>query len=86
MAAIREAYEETGLHVAASKFLGERVHPTTGRRMFYVACEVIDGNATVVDNEELVEIAWSTLSCLPDYVPYGLYDPVQLHLNSILTP
>jgi 8-oxo-dGTP diphosphatase len=33
-AAVREAFEETGLTVRAVKLLGERVHPTTGRTMW----------------------------------------------------
>lgn len=86
VAAVREAHEETGLSVAPLKLLGKRVHPTTGRTVFYVACEVTEGDAAVVDDEELAEIAWSTLSRLPGYVPYGLYDAVQLHLNSALAP
>lgn len=40
-AAVRETVEETGLVVAALRLLGERVHPKTGRRMSYTACEVV---------------------------------------------
>lgn len=34
-AAVREAREETGLHVAAVQLLGVRIHPMTGRLMSY---------------------------------------------------
>jgi 8-oxo-dGTP diphosphatase len=84
MAAMREAREETNLIVEAEKVLGERVHPATGRVMVYVACRVVEGNASVTDQEELSEFAWVTLARLPDYVPHGLFEPVQLHLDSIL--
>lgn len=50
-AAIREAREETGLTVVETKILGQRIHPTTGRTIVYVACDPIEGNARVVDNE-----------------------------------
>ncbi len=83
-AAVREAREETGLIVEAEKVLGERVHPATGRTMFYVACHVVEGNARVGDEEELSEFTWSGLASLPDYVPYGLFEPVQRHLDSVL--
>lgn len=84
-AAVRETREETGLVVAESAVLGERVHPKTGRTMVYVACEVIDGDATVVDRDELVEVVWSGRDQLRDYVPYGFYPAVQEHLDAVLT-
>lgn len=85
-AAVREAREETELSVEALRLLGTRVHPATGRTMIYVACEVTKGAATVGDEEELDDFAWSTLSHLPHYIPHGLFEPVQLHLNTVLRP
>ncbi|WP_181399857.1 NUDIX hydrolase [Actinokineospora spheciospongiae] len=84
-AASREAREETGLNVSADKVLGERVHPNTGRTMIYVACAVESGSASVVDDEELDAIAWVSLAEIPEYVPYGLFGPVQEHLDSTLS-
>lgn len=84
-AAAREANEETGLTVEPETLLGERIHPNTGRRMLYVACAVIDGKASVVDDEELSDYVWSTLDQLPEYVPYGLFEPVQHHLDTTLS-
>ena len=85
-AAVREAYEETGLSVKAFRNLGQRVHPATGRTMHYVACDVVSGDASVTDEEELEDFAWATLGQLPDYVPYGLFEPVQQHLDNVLSP
>lgn len=84
-AAVRESHEETGLKVRASKVLGERVHPNTGRTMIYVACDVVEGDASVVDDDELDAIVWASLSDLPEYVPYGLFEPVQEHLDAVLS-
>ncbi|MBB4925884.1 8-oxo-dGTP diphosphatase [Kitasatospora kifunensis] len=84
-AAVRETVEETGLNVAAVKLLGERVHPKTGRLMSYTACEAVSGTATVVDTDELDALAWVTLTEIPQYVPYGLFEPVQAHLDASLT-
>ncbi|MFE2855294.1 NUDIX hydrolase [Streptomyces lavendulae] len=83
-AAVRETQEETGLTVKAVKLLGERVHPATGRLMSYTACEVIGGHAHVADTEELAELAWVTHAEIPQHVPYGLFEPVQEHLDSTL--
>lgn len=83
-AAVRETGEETGLTVVESKVLGERVHPATGRTMVYVACEVVSGEATVVDDEELAELAWADRGQLAEYVPYGFFEPVQQYLDEVL--
>ena len=84
VAAVRETVEETGLVVAATKLLGERVHPKTGRLMSYTACEVLQGEAKVADEEELDAVAWVAHSEISDYVPYGLYGPVQEYLDEAL--
>lgn len=83
-AAVRETREETGLNVVVVGFLGERVHPTTGRLMSYTACEVVDGTAHVADTDELAELAWVSVGEIPGYVPYGLFEPVQHYLDVAL--
>ncbi|MEV6975173.1 NUDIX hydrolase [Kitasatospora sp. NPDC093806] len=84
-AAVRETAEETGLEVDAIKHLGVRVHPKTGRLMSYTACEVVSGTADVVDTDELDALAWVALAEIPEYVPYGLFEPVQEFLDGALT-
>ena len=84
-AAVRETLEETGLTVKAIRLLGERVHPKTGRLMSYTACEVVDGEARVADDEELDAITWAAHSELPELVPYGLFGPVQAYLDEVLS-
>jgi len=83
-AAVRETLEETGLKVEAASLIGQRVHPKTGREMSYTACQVIDGEAHVADAEELDAVAWVTLAEIPEYVPYGLFEPVQAYLDETL--
>jgi 8-oxo-dGTP diphosphatase len=85
-AAVREVAEEVGLTVEAERVLGERVHPKTGRAMVYVACKMLAGEATVLDAEEIAEVAWVKHSEIPAHVPYGLFEPVQAHLDSVLIP
>ena len=83
-AAVRETVEETGLVVAATKLLGKRVHPKTGRLMSYTACQPLQGEARVADEEELDAVAWVAHSEIKEYVPYGLYGPVQEYLDEVL--
>jgi len=83
-AAVRETLEETGLKVEAASLIGQRVHPKTGREMSYTACQVIGGEAHVADAEELDAVAWVKLAEIPEYVPYGLFGPVQEYLDETL--
>lgn len=82
-AAVRKAREEIGLIIEA-EVLGERVHVAVGRTMVDVACRVVEGNASITDEEQLSEFAWSNLASLPTCVPPGLFEPAQRHLDSIL--
>ncbi|GHJ28562.1 hypothetical protein TPA0910_29950 [Streptomyces hygroscopicus subsp. sporocinereus] len=84
-AAVRETLEEVGMNVTALKLLGERVHPKTGRSMSYVACAVDSGTPYVADDEELAEVVWVRHAEIPEYVPYGLFEPVQAHLDAALS-
>lgn len=83
-AAVRETAEETDLTVKVIRLLGERVHPKTHRLMSYTACEPLSGEARVADDEELDAIAWVSHGEIPDYVPYGLFGPVQEYLDEVL--
>ena len=83
-AAVRETAEETGLTVEAIKLLGERIHPKTGRAMSYTACRVLEGDAHVGDEDEIAEIAWVAHGEIAEYVPYGLFEPVQDWLDEEL--
>jgi 8-oxo-dGTP diphosphatase len=83
-AAVRETIEETGLVVTATRLLGERIHPNTGRAMSYTACEVVQGEARVADEDELDAVAWVSHAEITDYVPYPLYEKVQEYLDDVL--
>lgn len=83
-AAVRETAEEVGLVVAPDQVLGERIHPATGRRMIYVTCSPVSGDAEVIDTDEIAELAWSAHEQLGEYVPYGLFEPVQEYLDKVL--
>ncbi|ARI54595.1 NUDIX hydrolase [Streptomyces sp. S8] len=83
-AAVRETSEEVGLEVKAVRVLGDRVHPQTGVPMTYVACELISGDAIVGDAEEIAAVAWIGHGEIAEYVPYGLFEPVQEYLDEAL--
>ncbi|MDH6589889.1 8-oxo-dGTP diphosphatase [Streptomyces sp. SAI-133] len=84
-AAVREAGEEVGVSVAPMVVLGSRVHPLSGRRVVYVACRLVGGEAHVASAREVAEVAWVDGGRLAALVPGGLYGPVQAWVNGRLT-
>jgi 8-oxo-dGTP diphosphatase len=83
-AAVRETLEETGLTARPVSLIGERIHPDTGRAMFYVACDVISGRACAASPDEVAEVAWCDRATVADLIPYALFAPVQRHLDDRL--
>lgn len=83
-AAVREIAEETHLTVAPVESIGERVHPLTGRKIVYLVCQVVSGQATVGDKDELAEVTWASHADLPALVPHGLFETVQAYLDRTL--
>lgn len=84
-AAVRETAEETGLVVTSDRQIGYlKSHPKSGREMFYTACTPVQGEAQVADEDELDAVAWVAHSEIKEYVPYGLFGPVQEYLDEAL--
>lgn len=81
-AAVREAFEETGLTAEALRQLGERTHPDTGRRIAYVACRAVSGQVDAASSREVSDVAWVNLGQIPERVPRGLYRPVQDYVDT----
>src|SRR5262249_8101033 len=81
-AAVREVKEETGLETRASREIGQRVHPKTGRTMVYVAAEPVrpgDLDVFVGDSDELAEVRWVSLAEADELLP-GMFGPVREYL------
>lgn len=83
-AAVREASQKTGWAYAARKVLGGRVHPQTGDRLLYVACDVISRTTPGEARGGSAGVAWSTSSELPRYLPGGICPGVQPYLDTVL--
>jgi 8-oxo-dGTP diphosphatase len=72
--------------VEAIKSLGGRIHPDTGRRIAYVACRVLRGEAGTASLREVSAVAWVTLEQIPEYVPRGLYAPALAYVADGAAP
>jgi 8-oxo-dGTP diphosphatase len=82
-AAVREASQKTGLAYAARKVLGGRVHPQTGDRLLYVACDLVS-RPSAGEARGSPGVAWSTASELSRYLPGGICPGVQPYLDTVL--
>jgi 8-oxo-dGTP pyrophosphatase MutT (NUDIX family) len=80
-AAVREVKEETTLEVEPSEVIGERVHPTTGRTMIYVAARPVrpEDLAVFGDTDRLADVRWVSLAEADELLP-GMFEPVREHL------
>jgi len=82
-AATRQVRQAADLGVVSSKVLGDQVHPTTGRKVIYVACDLLDGNSFVVPYSRSSDCCWMKRAELKEYFPYGFFEPVRAHLEVI---
>ncbi|MEU6841677.1 NUDIX domain-containing protein [Streptomyces sp. NPDC046716] len=85
-AAAREALEEAGVVVEPLLVVGERFHPVTSRRVVYVVCHWLSGEAHPASPREVAEVAWVPFFDLVDYIPAGVYEPVWNYLTGPALP
>ena len=81
VAAVRETLEETGVVAAAVLVIGGRVHPETGVRLTYVACQ--QEQTTQELPYAALEARWVDLEGARLLMP-GLFAPVDAYLVRVL--
>lgn len=79
--AVREAAEEACVTVIARRVLGERVHPGTGARITYVACDLAAGTAWPGSSREVAEVRWVTAQDADELTAGTIYEPVRQYLR-----
>ncbi|GAA2587096.1 hypothetical protein Stube_58140 [Streptomyces tubercidicus] len=55
---MRETLDETGVHCAVRKHLGNRLHPATGVLCEYFLCEYLAGEATNSGAADNIDAMW----------------------------
>ena len=79
-ACIREVYEETGVNVSIISLIGERVHPNTGFKLYYYLCKYESGEIRVLDENEILEVAYKTKDEIFRDVKTDIFEPVKKYI------
>ncbi|QDY78070.1 NUDIX hydrolase [Streptomyces qinzhouensis] len=76
-ATVRETLDETGVHCAVRRRLGDRLHPVTSVLCEYFLCEYLAGEATNSDAVENVDVMWVPINAVPRFIPvHTIFPPV----------
>jgi 8-oxo-dGTP diphosphatase len=78
-AVIREIKEESDVDCKPVKLLGLRIHPISKRDMEYWECEYEEGEAKVVSEKEIEEVAWKPRSEVVEMFDEQLFESVREH-------
>lgn len=82
--AIRETFAETGVHCAAVRSLGARLHPITNVFCEYLFCEYLAGEAENKDVVENVSVVWADKANLTRFIPADqIFPPILEALEAI---
>ena len=80
--AIQETHNETGIHCAVRKHLGNRLHPITGVIADYYLCEYLAGEAANRDPLENIDVTWASRVALTRFIPSEkIYSPIMAALE-----
>ncbi|MFH0243075.1 NUDIX domain-containing protein [Streptomyces sp. HK10] len=72
---VRETLDETGVHCAVRRHLGNRVHPVTGVLCEYFLCEYLAGEATNSDAAENIDVMWVPRNSVTRFIPVDTIFP-----------
>ncbi|GAO12014.1 hypothetical protein TPA0598_09_03050 [Streptomyces lydicamycinicus] len=74
---VRETLDETRVHCALRKHLGNRLHPATGVLCEYFLCEYLAGEATNSDAAENTDVMWVLRNAVPRFISvHTIFPPV----------
>ena len=78
----REIFEEINIKVKAIRKLGERIHPTTKKKISYMLCDYVSGIIKVKDTDELDKVEWMTTSELFEAITSDIFQPLKEYLQT----
>lgn len=66
---VRETLDETSVHCAVRRHLGNRLHPVTGVLCEYFLCEYLAGEAKNTDTVENIDVMWVPRNAVTRFIP-----------------
>ena len=76
-AGCRELFEEARVHCERVTRLGSRIHPQTGRKVYYLTCLDSSGEGRVGEPTKISDVRWMTPEEVEKSVTTDLYQPVR---------
>lgn len=75
--AVSETLAETGVHVAPTRHLGQRLHPITNVLCDYWLCDYLTGEISNRDALENADVVWCPIADLARFIPTDrIYAPI----------
>lgn len=81
-AVMREVIEESGIKCKIRKYLGNRLHPNSKKRVGYYACKYVSGEIKLTD-EEIIDAKWVEFNEFQSYFTSSLFQPVADYITSL---
>ena len=79
----REVREETAIICKTKRRLGQRIHPSTKKKIIYFVCDYISGEEKVLDKEELDDVRWMNSNEIFENITSDIFEPVREFLNTL---
>ena len=79
----REIYEETNIRCKATKKLGQRTHPDTGKIISYWICDYLSGDEAIKNPKEIKKIKWLIPNEIFKIIKTNIYRPLIEYLKKL---
>lgn len=80
---VEECFAETNIRIKPAYKISERVHPDTGVRIIYWACDFVSGVKRIKDKKELKSVEWMTQEEIFEFCETDLCKDVKIYMGNI---
>ena len=80
---MEECFAETNIRIKPTYKISERIHPDTGVRIIYWACDFVSGTKRIKDRRELKSVEWMTQEEIFTFCETDLCKDVKIYMGNI---